>query len=223
MAGRPVPSRRGWVEESTRRLNAVIDAAQRGCDGEAIARAGRLLVRVGEVAENCRAIDKELVELEGSSSGTEPRTVRLEPVARPDAGARARSVAAWRHLIEGIVAAGVPMTRVSEAVYRTSSGSRVAMPFSKEIEPGKWWLGSYEGRFDEVILLCEVDEGVQAFHLSRGFLGDHLAGLSRDASGNVKFNLDRIGGRMTLRLGHGSSTDLRRFDPSSDARGLGAR
>ena len=35
------------------------------------------------------------------------------------------------------------------------------MPFANEIE-GVWWMGSYEGRFDEVLLMCGVGGEVAA-------------------------------------------------------------
>lgn len=105
------------------------------------------------------------------------------------------------------------MERISEAVYRTSSGTRLAMPYSRELEPGKWWLGSYIGRFDEVILLCQVGEQLIGFHLDREFVQQWVPRLSRDSSGNVKFNVERIDSGFALRLPRGRLEHLERFDP----------
>jgi hypothetical protein len=134
---------------------------------------------------------------------------------------RGRSTVARRRLVEQIGAAGVPMTAISEAVYRTPTGSRVAMPFSIELDFGIWWLGSYAGKFDEVILLCERGDRVDAYHLSREFVRSHLPGMSRDSKGNVKFHVDRVEGQPTLRLGRGHCVDLVPFDPAGDATHLG--
>jgi hypothetical protein len=183
---------------------------------------GEALEKCGLLRERLDAVDHDLVALEAELEGVETdRAPERKPRSLPDAAARERSVAARERLVERVAAAGLELVRVSEAVYQTPSGSRVAMPFSKELEPGKWWLGSYDGRFDEVILLCELDSGVEAFHLGPSFLREHLGNMSRDTKGNIKFNVDRIGADYRLRLGNGRSIALRRFDPDRDSQALG--
>lgn len=179
-----------------------------------------------QLRERLDAIASDLGILEAdvgsaSRSETSPKSSTSVTASRADSDARAHAVAARKRIVAAIESAGVSMSRVSEAVYRTSSGSRVAMPFSSQLYPGKWWLGSYIGRFDEVLLLCDRGSRVEAFHLDNEFVREHTPRMSRDSNGNVKFNVDRVGAEFKLRLGKGRTIDLRRFDPASHAGDLG--
>ena len=184
--------------------------------------AGEALERCQEIRDQLATADEAVRALEGTTAAARaperPRSTRR--AARNDSHARTHAIAAREALVTAIQAAGVPMERESEAVYRTHSGSRVAMPYSKELEPGKWWLGSYIGRFDEALLLCELGERTAAFHLDHAFVREKVPRMSRDSTGNVKFNVERDGAEFKLRLG-GELVDLQRFDPATDARSLG--
>jgi len=140
-------------------------------------------------------------------------------VASRDVGVREHAMAGRRQVLAAIGSAGVRMSRISEAVYRHPSGSRVAMPFSKELD-GVWWLGSYEGRFDEVILLCETDGRVVPFHLPPKLVAKHLADLSR-SGGRVIFHVSRLARGFALRVRAGVVVPLSPFDPVAEAGVLG--
>jgi hypothetical protein len=194
-----------------------------------------------ESLDECNVLRGQLDELESRIEAFEGRLAAVEEPLDETTGApfaprrapppetkprtspanRGRSTVARQRLVEQIAAAGVPMTAISEAVYRAPTGSRVAMPFSSELDFGIWWLGSYAGKFDEVILMCERGDRVDAYHLSREFVRDHVPGMSRDSKGNVKFHVDRVEGQPTLRLGRGRFVDLVPFDPARDAVDLG--
>lgn len=61
-----------WITEATSRLDTVIDAAQRDHDGASIEAAGRLLGRYIEFANEARALETELAELQARRSPAEP-------------------------------------------------------------------------------------------------------------------------------------------------------
>ena len=124
-------------------------------------------------------------------------------------------------MLRAIATAGTGLSRISEAVYRHESGSRIAMPYASEIDGG-WWMGSYEGRFDEALLLCESGTATVSLHLSRALVAKHLANLGR-SGGRVIFHVDRYAGGFALRLLGGGAVPLKPFDPVADAVRLGAK
>jgi hypothetical protein len=127
-----------------------------------------------------------------------------------------------KYVVAAIESAGVPMSRVNVTVYRTRSGSLVAMPFSSEgKQPGTWFFGAYEKNFDEVLLLCETDDEIVCLHLPHDVLRTYLPKLRRDTKGEVKFHVLRQRDRYHLKFPYGPSVPLDRFDPSSQAHLLG--
>jgi len=223
----------------------VIDRAQADADTQLIREAADLLDRLTAVtaeAEILEGVVDELFDRQAEPEAddgdldlafeeaarviagiTAPNATDRPVSERREPGDRKYSVAARKQVLGAIESAGVWMSRVSEAVYRTPSGSRVAMPFSAEGKPGTWWLGAYEGAFDEVLLLCESGHDLVCLHLSREFVRDHVPQLSRDSKGNIKFHVARNdNGDYLLRAGsYGNYVSLPEFDSTTQAHLLG--
>lgn len=98
-------------------------------------------------------------------------------------------------------ALGNKLTRIDSDYFLDKSGVKVGITWSKEIEPGKWFLNLMEGKFNEAILLCQTkpDESV-VIALPRSFIDRHWHSLSKDAKREVKFSILRERGRFFIRL-----------------------
>jgi hypothetical protein len=203
-------------------LTAIADKARRG-DASAIAQLSARLQRIERARDRYDDVVREVEALVAQSDShstemerEEPR-LRVGPNGRDTSGQspsgqspRRYAEERRRELIGRLGAEGIELRELRGPIYRTPARTRVGIPFATERQPNRWFLGLPDGQFEQAILLCEPNDGdVLAFSLDEGFCAQYRELLSRDARGQLKFNVSRRGqGQFVLNVPHHEPVDL---------------
>ena len=184
----------------------LIEEGARDGKASAIAELSARLQRIERVRERHDALVRDVEALAASRDGEVSAGEDRETAPTADGNGRAaapqpqRGESPRRHaeqrrreFIDRLATKGVEFGQVRGPIYQTPSGSRVGLPFATERQPNRWFLGLPDGEFAQAVLLCELNDGgdVAAFSLDEGFCARHRESLSRDARGQLKFNVSR--------------------------------
>lgn len=189
-------------------LAAVEESAKSG-DAGRVVKAAEGLRELQSLEEQLDTICRKLQRLARTDSRDgERKDVSQNPQSstnvsiHPVLSARRKGDERRALFVEGLRADGIDLVRIKGVIYEaTGTGMRVGIASAScnEKDPTRWFLGLPGGEFDHAILLCEdEDSHILGFSLDPEFLGEQTEVLSRDARGQVKFNVVRSGSSYFL-------------------------
>lgn len=183
-----------------------IEGAAKCAETSKIPELSRLLEAIEKEERQASDQKERIQEYEKALKGSASLSKLLEPVdleeARSESVLTKVSGAETRaNFIEQCLAAGSPLTSVRGALFRTVSGKSVAVLFSNQHFPHKWWFGWSRDLTDVTVFLCPTDEGkVVPFIVPKSEIYPFWNRLSKDMGGNKKFIVVRNDDRWKIKV-----------------------
>ena len=152
---------------------------------------------VAEVIQRITAYEKEIAE---PKTATSLREI-LDEITTTNRHSRRETSSAGREtgslmrnaFLDAGGAHGYKLIPRGKTVFETSKGHRVAILFSNEQRPDRWFLGMSDEKYDAVVLLCHAKDGTLFDLVLPGdFLEKFWKAFSR-SGGQVKLNVSRKG------------------------------
>lgn len=147
---------------------------------------GRISGHEKEVADPTDTFPLKGILDEITTAKSRTRNVRLS--SGKEEGSIAREA-----FVDAGVDRGYRMIPLGKTVFETNKGHKVAIPFSNEQRPNRWFLGLSDEKYEALVLLCqEKDGGLFDFVVPRDFLEKFWKAFSR-SGGQIKLNVSRQG------------------------------
>ncbi len=160
------------------------------------------------------------IRLFGSPKEQEPAEHGPHPSNAPVIAAATPKEMAMRQRMQYVLElkkSGIQADQTSSVWAKTPSGLWLAIPFATERRPNRWFLGLPENELHQrigqtvVVLLCQSASGdVLDFVLPPTKVQEMVPKLSK-SSGQLKFNLKKVGDRYMLVIPNDSPVDVSEF------------
>ncbi|MDR3567267.1 MAG: hypothetical protein P4L43_04490 [Syntrophobacteraceae bacterium] len=191
------------MDEKTRLLGSIAEAAQRGDSQDVLKSGGRLekvesLIRrydnlVRDISSLKEAPGSEVVSYDQASR---PMQKKAERKNISSASGRALGKTIRSTFLKELADRGIRIRQVKGTIFEALSGKRIGIAVASEAIPDRWFLGLPLGGFDHAILLCERKIGdnttVEDFWFPESFFEEYGNRMSHSAD-QIKFNIARRG------------------------------